>query len=355
MGLLEDRIAIIDASNPIQKARRIGNASDLTESLDGPEPLDRRIRIGRLAAGLGKNRDGLLVSSLGGSNRPECVLGLGGWGLGAIGRILSDAPNPPDSPAGPIPIRMVQRDLVVPDDLVVEIRNIQTSIGAELKVDGSKPRILAGQEVGQLDGFGRRSEVLKPVAIDPAGHDVAANQIPSKARRERCPGDVSDSGNGRTPMQVFHRRRDKPESIMRATETRIASTSKQLRDRFAMAIRRKPKPILVPGHPKRIDLSLGVQLHSASIGPESKNVPAGHLDRMAVGPLNFRNIVKAMAGVDPAVLPVAQRIDHPVRIARRVEWSKDHLALVAYPIPIGIPQMVEIGDRKGDHAVLVRQ
>ena len=62
-----------------------------------------------------------------------------------------------------------------------------------------------------------------------------------------------------------------------------------------------------------------------------------------------------MASVDPTVLPIAQRIDHPVRIARRVEWSKDHLALVADPIAIGIPQMVEIGDRKGDHAVLVRQ
>ena len=250
---------------------------------------------------------------------------------------------------------MVQRDLVVSDDLVVEIRNIQTSIGTELKVDGSKPRILAGQEVGQLDGFGRRSEVLKPVAIDPTGHDVAAEQISSKARRERFPGDVSDPGNGRAPMQMFHRRGDKPESIMRATETRIAATSKQLRDRFAMAIRRKPKPILVPGHPERIDLSLGVQLNSASIGPESKDVPAGHLDRMAVGPLNFRNVVKAMASVDPTIEPVAQRIDHPVRIARRVEWSKDHLALVAYPISVGIPQMVEIGDRKGDHAVLVRQ
>ena len=287
MGLLEDRIALIDASNPIQKTHRIGNASDLTESLDGPEPLDRRIRIGRLSDRLGENRNGFLISSLGGSNRPECVLDSGGWGLGAIGRILSDVPNPPDSPAGPIPIRMVQRDFVMPDDLVVEIRNIQTSIGAELKVDGSKPRVLAGQEIGQLDGFGRRSEVLKPVAIDPAGHDVAAEQIPFKALRERCASDVSDPGNGRAPMQVLHRRGDKPESIMRATETRIAPTSKQLCDRFAMAIRRKPKPILVPGHPKRIDLSLGVQLNSASIGPESKDVPAGHLDRMAVGPRDF--------------------------------------------------------------------
>ena len=50
---------------------------------------------------------------------------------------------------------MIQWHFVVADDLVVEVGDVEGVVGAELEIDGTEPRIVAGDEVGLFVGFGR--------------------------------------------------------------------------------------------------------------------------------------------------------------------------------------------------------
>ena len=147
---------------------------------------------------------------------------------------------------------------------------------------------------------------------------------------------VSDPGYCGATVKVLHRRGYKSESIVRATKARIATTAQELSDGFAMAIGGEPKSVFVFGHSEWIDLALGEEFDSGTIGFEAKDIAAGQFDRVTIGALEFRDVVKAVAGVDPTIETIAKGIDHTVGIARGVKGSEDYAALVAKSISVGI-------------------
>src|SRR5207253_93127 len=65
-------------------------------------------------------------------------------------RRLVSAYDPPDSAAGAIAARMVERHFVVADDAVVKVGDVERPIGSELDIDWPEPRIAARKKIGLL-------------------------------------------------------------------------------------------------------------------------------------------------------------------------------------------------------------
>ena len=102
---------------------------------------------------------------------------------------------------------------------------------------------------------------------------------------------------------------------MGTTKAWVTSTFEELGDRFAVAICGVPETVAVLGHAKRIHLTLGVEFDSRAIWSESEYIATGEFDTVSIGALDFRDVVKAMASVDPTIFSVAQGVDHPVCVA----------------------------------------
>ena len=174
-----------------------------------------------------------------------------------------------------------------------------------MKIHRSKPWIVASEQIGHLDGLGCSAKVFETVAIDPAGHHVATEQVALEVLREEFIVHAGDPGDSGATVQVFHGRGDESESIVGATKAWIATATKELCDRFAMAIGGEPETVFVFGHPERIDLALGIEFDTRAVGFEAKDIAAGEFDGVAIGTLELRDVVKAMASVDPAVETIA--------------------------------------------------
>lgn len=180
MSLFEDRITIIDGRNPIEQKRSICRFTNFRETLDGDKLLDGARGIGGFARTPQESQGfvsgeffciGNGTRRLAGSRCDTCLL-------------ISDISNPPDATAGTIAIGVFQGDFVVSDDFVIEVCDVKASIGSKLQIDGAEPRVVAGEQIGHFDSFGRGTEVFETVAIDAASHDVAAKKIGLEARRE---------------------------------------------------------------------------------------------------------------------------------------------------------------------------
>lgn len=239
----------------------------------------------------------------------------------------------------------------MPNDLIIKVSHIECAIGSELKIDGAKPSVIARKQIGHLVRFRGGSVVVQAIAIDSASHHIATQQVPLVGGGKRFGSDVGNARDCGAPMQMLHGRWNKAQAIVRATETWVATTAQELRDRFAMAIGGKPKAVFILGHPERVDLSLRVKFDARPVRFESEDIPTGHLDRMPIGPLDLRDIVETVASVDPTVSSIAQSIHHAVRIARGVEGTEQHFAFVADSIAIGVAKEIQIGDRKDDRTV----
>jgi len=57
---------------------------------------------------------------------------------------------------------MGQGNLVVADDAVVEVGDVERTVGPQLDIDGPEPVVLAPDEVGLLDPLGSRAMPLDP-------------------------------------------------------------------------------------------------------------------------------------------------------------------------------------------------
>src|SRR5947207_1717254 len=91
---------------------------------------------------------------------------------------------------------MGQRHLIMADDPIVKVGHVHRAVRPQLQIDWTKPWIVTAQEVGLLFGNAGRAMVFKPVAVDPAGHDVSNEHIALKLRRKILTG-VEDNSSDR--------------------------------------------------------------------------------------------------------------------------------------------------------------
>ncbi len=120
-----------------------------------------------------------------------------------------------------------------------------------------------------------------------------------------------------------------------------------------MAVGREPESVLVLGHTEGINLSLGVEFDTRAVGFEAEDITAGEFDAVSVGTLDFGDVIKAVACVDPAVSTISKGVDHAVGIARGIEGAEDDFALIADSVGVGIAKVVDIGDRESEDTIAV--
>ena len=142
---------------------------------------------------------------------------------------------------------MIQWYFVMTNHFVVEVGDVQMPIRSKLQVNRPEPRIVARQQVGQCNRFGSRTMVFDAIAIDAAGHDIAAKEIILKGDWKPGILGMYKSSNGRATVQVVHHRRNKSKSVVRTAEAWVAAPQNQLRYRFAVTVGGIPESPSIAG------------------------------------------------------------------------------------------------------------
>src|SRR3546814_1271959 len=119
--------------------------------------------------------------------------------------LISYAPDPAPHL---IPAGMIQRTLIKTNDAIIEIRNIESAIGAQLDMHRPEPGILAQQKI-MFHLANRTGTVIRGgVAVNAAGHDIANEKIIPVLFREKHICVASNPSQGSClPFQGFHIRR----------------------------------------------------------------------------------------------------------------------------------------------------
>ena len=105
----------------------------------GGSHSERQIWVFQRGDELGRRRPGQVPGVCG----PRCL-------------VVHDSP---DAPAMTIASRVVQRHFVVTDDPIVEVRNVERSVGTELKIHRSEPWVVRGDKIVLLFRLHRRTSI----------------------------------------------------------------------------------------------------------------------------------------------------------------------------------------------------
>src|SRR5262245_10339614 len=262
--------------------------------------------------------------------------------------------HPPNAAARPIAPWMRQRDFVVADDAVIEVEDVHGAVGTNVNIDGAEPRVVGGEEVGLLDGANGAAVIFGLVAIDAAGHDVAAVEVAAILFGEILAAVFHKATDGRAAVQVVHHRRDEAEAVVWLAEAGVVAAAQELIDGFGVAVGGEDIEVFVKAHAEGIDLAVREVLDAAAVELEAEDVARLHVDFVAIAAFDATVVVKAVAGVDPAVPAAAEAVDHAVRVAAGVEGAVEDGSLVADAVAIGVFKMPDVGDAEGDAAALPR-
>ena len=178
-----------------------------------------------------------------------------GDGLAFGGLLFHHAP---DSTAFFITARVVERDFVVADDLVVEVGHIEGAVGAELEIDGTKPGVVAGDEVGLLVGLGCGAGEGDVVVVDAGGDAVAKEDVIVPFRAPDAAVEVNDAADAGAAMRVLAHDGREAEAVMRFAKTGIAGAADELIHGRAVAVGAVEVAVAIPGEAEGVDLAAGV-------------------------------------------------------------------------------------------------
>ena len=163
--------------------------------------------------------------------------------------------NAPNSTARTIPIWMRQRHLVVSDDLIIEICDIEGTIGTLDDIHWAKPWIVTGHKVPQFSGDHGRATPLNSIAIYTAGHHIAAKEQVAKRLWELLGLIILHATNGCATVQMVHHGWGESQTIMRSSKTWVTGTCQQTRKWLAVTIGGVPVSPFITAHAERIHLS----------------------------------------------------------------------------------------------------
>ena len=169
--------------------------------------------------------------------------------------------HPPDAATLPVTPGIVQRDLVVADDLVVEVRDVEGVVGSQLEIHGAEPRVLAFQELGLLIGLGRGTGVGDVVVVDDGSDHVAQQHVVIPLRAPDAAADVDDACDAGGTVAVLAHHRAIAQAVVRLAEAGVVGAVKQLINGRAVAVRAVEIATRVPAQTERIHLAPGPDLH----------------------------------------------------------------------------------------------
>ena len=257
--------------------------------------------------------------------------------------VLALVDDPPDPAPLAVAAGVGEGDLVVADDPVVEVGDVEGTVGAELDVDRAEPGVVADDEVGLGDRPGGRAVPLELVVVDPAGDDVADEDRASVGFGEvvgRVVGDPADPGRA---VVVADHLGAEAEAVVGLAEARVIGPSQELIDRPAVAVARIKVAVRVERQAEGVDLAMRVIFDVRAVGLHPVDVAGLHDDRLLVRPLDLRLVAEPVAGVDPAVEAPAKGVGHAVGVLEAVLLVGD-LRFVGLAVAVRIDKPADVGD-----------
>ena len=268
----------------------------------------------------------------------------------AIRSLVNDAP---DAPARAVASGMRERHFVVPDDLVVEVGDVERAIRTELRIDGAEPRIVRRHEIRRGLGNERGAGGGRAVAQDAAGHDVAEEKVAAKFLRPQVVRVNRHAVDGGGAAYLLHHVRREAETIVRLAEAGIVAAGEELKERFAVAVGGEQVPQRIEGEAEGIHLSVRVMLDARAVETHAVGVAGVEINLVSITSLDVGIVVVAVRGVEPSVEAPAEARLVAVCVARGVEGAVEDFALVRLPIPVRVLQEPDVRNAPGDAAILV--
>ncbi len=259
----------------------------------------------------------------------------------------------PDAAALAVAAGVVEGDFVVADDAVVEIGDVERAVGAEGEIDGAEPGIVAGKEVGLLVGLRRGAGEGDVVVIDLGGDDVAEEEVVVPFGAPDAAVDVNDAANAGGAVGVLAHDGGETEAFMRFAKAGVMRTAQELINRGAVAVGAVEVVVAVPGEAEGIDLASAPELDVGAVRTEAEDVAAVEFEGAAVLALEGGRVVKTVRGIDPAVEAEAEAAAHAVGVFFVAERAEQDLAEVGFAIAVGIGEVPDVGDAKGDASRMV--
>ena len=170
--------------------------------------------------------------------------------------------------------RMRERHFVVADDAVVEIRDPERAVGAELQINGAEPRVGDAHEVGHLVAHAAAAAPFDAVTVDAAGHDVADDEVALKFFRPRRVVEHGDAADGGAAVAVLNGRGREAESVVGRAEARIPAAAQELVDGRTMAVGGIEVAHRVEGEAEGVYLAVSPLLEARTIHAEAVDVTA---------------------------------------------------------------------------------
>ena len=267
-----------------------------------------------------------------------------------IGSSVGDLPDPATMAITP---RVSERNLVVANDLIVEIRHVESPVRTRLQIDRPKPGIAGNQEVRLLARPETRAVAYQGVAIDAAGRDVTSESTVGVELAEGRRGAQHYPANRRRAVVVIHYRGHEPETIVRSAKGLVVAILDKQGERFRMTIRAEKITETIKGEPEGVDLAIGKSLHSRTVEAHAKHIAGTQTNPVPVSPGDLGDVVEPVAGVEPAVETPGEGIAHAVGVALVTEWAVELLSQVGPAITVGIPKVPDVGDTEADHSISV--
>src|SRR4029079_5263033 len=102
----------------------------------------------------------------------------------------------------------------------------------DLYIDGAEPGVGGAEEVGLLDSPDRAAVIFGLVAVDAAGHEVAAIKIATILLGKILAAVFDEAADGSAAVEVVHHGRDEAEAVVRLAEAGVIAAAEELIDRF---------------------------------------------------------------------------------------------------------------------------
>ena len=232
------------------------------------------------------------------------------------------------------------------DDPVVEVGDVQRAIGSELHIHGPEPRIGTADQVGQFMGDARGTAIFDAIAIHPAGHHIAQQEIALKLRGPQRLIAVVEAGNGRGSMVVPQHLRRVAQPIVRFAEHGVKPAMDDLINGHRMAVGSEEVPHGIKTEPKDIGLPVAHLLDAGTIATEPES-GSTHFQEMPIGALHPRLIAHALTAIKPTIEAPSEVVGEVVGVGH-TKGTVEHVTAVRPSIAIGILKTDDIGNAE-DH------
>ena len=237
---------------------------------------------------------------------------------------------------------MRQGHLHMGDDPVVEIGDVQRSVGSKLHVHRAKPGVGGAYQIGHLMGDAGGTTILDAVAVHPASHHIAQEKIALKLRGPQRFIAVVEAGNGGGSMVVPQHLRRVAQTVVRFAEHGIKPAMDDLINGHRVAVRGEEVAQWIEAEAEDIGLPITHLLNPGSITTEAEGRSA-HFQQVSVGALHARLVAHTLPAIKPSVEAPSEVVGEVVGVGD-AKGTVEHFAAVGPSVAIGVLKAEHIRD-----------